>query len=191
MAKNRYTITGRLLDRLTLQGIEGLVVKAWDNRLIYKDVICGATTGYDLNFDVRHLWMRQKSIIGSHFADADSEGVEGKLSRYFVGLAMMSLIRETLRPYFEQSAASNPTSPRNISPGIVKTSMHTALNAIALKYLPIRRSPLKTASDSVYMATKSRQAASTSNTMPGATWGIKNTEGSSDRNRNRAASNAA
>ena len=33
-------------------------------------VICGATTGYNLNFDVRHLWMRQKSIIGSHFADA-------------------------------------------------------------------------------------------------------------------------
>ena len=35
-------------------------------------VICGATTGYNLNFDVRHLWMRQKQIIGSHFADADS-----------------------------------------------------------------------------------------------------------------------
>ncbi len=33
-------------------------------------VICGATSGYDLNFDVRHLWMRQKSIIGSHFANA-------------------------------------------------------------------------------------------------------------------------
>jgi crotonyl-CoA carboxylase/reductase len=33
-------------------------------------VICGATTGFDLNFDVRHLWMHQKSIIGSHFADA-------------------------------------------------------------------------------------------------------------------------
>ena len=33
-------------------------------------VICGATTGFDLSFDVRHLWMHQKSIIGSHFADA-------------------------------------------------------------------------------------------------------------------------
>ncbi len=32
-------------------------------------VICGATTGFDLNFDVRHLWMHQKSIIGSHFAN--------------------------------------------------------------------------------------------------------------------------
>jgi crotonyl-CoA carboxylase/reductase len=35
-----------------------------------KIVICGATSGYDLTFDVRYLWMRQKSIIGSHFANA-------------------------------------------------------------------------------------------------------------------------
>jgi crotonyl-CoA carboxylase/reductase len=34
-------------------------------------VICGATTGFQLTFDVRHLWMRQKSIIGSHFANAE------------------------------------------------------------------------------------------------------------------------
>ena len=35
-----------------------------------KVVICGATSGFSLNFDVRYLWMRQKSIIGSHFANA-------------------------------------------------------------------------------------------------------------------------
>lgn len=35
-----------------------------------KIVICGATTGYDLSFDVRYLWMRQKRIIGSHFANS-------------------------------------------------------------------------------------------------------------------------
>jgi crotonyl-CoA carboxylase/reductase len=35
-----------------------------------KIVICGATSGYQLDFDVRHLWMRQKQIIGSHFANA-------------------------------------------------------------------------------------------------------------------------
>jgi crotonyl-CoA carboxylase/reductase len=35
-----------------------------------KVVICAGTTGYDLDFDVRHLWMRQKEIIGSHFANA-------------------------------------------------------------------------------------------------------------------------
>ena len=35
-----------------------------------KVVICGATTGFNLEFDVRYLWMRQKQILGSHFANA-------------------------------------------------------------------------------------------------------------------------
>jgi crotonyl-CoA carboxylase/reductase len=35
-----------------------------------KVVICGATSGYNLDFDVRYLWMRQKQIVGSHFANA-------------------------------------------------------------------------------------------------------------------------
>jgi len=35
-----------------------------------KIVICGASTGYRLDFDARYLWMRQKQIIGSHFASA-------------------------------------------------------------------------------------------------------------------------
>jgi crotonyl-CoA carboxylase/reductase len=35
-----------------------------------KVVICAGTSGYDLDFDVRYLWMRQKQIIGSHFANA-------------------------------------------------------------------------------------------------------------------------
>jgi crotonyl-CoA carboxylase/reductase len=30
-----------------------------------KVVICGATSGYQLDFDVRYLWMRQKQIIGA------------------------------------------------------------------------------------------------------------------------------
>jgi crotonyl-CoA carboxylase/reductase len=34
-----------------------------------KVVICGATTGFQLDFDVRYLWMRQKQIIGSHGAN--------------------------------------------------------------------------------------------------------------------------
>ena len=35
-----------------------------------KVVICAGTTGFDVDFDVRYLWMRQKQIIGSHFANA-------------------------------------------------------------------------------------------------------------------------
>jgi crotonyl-CoA carboxylase/reductase len=34
-----------------------------------KVAICAATTGYNLDFDVRYLWMRQKQILGSHYAD--------------------------------------------------------------------------------------------------------------------------
>ncbi len=35
-----------------------------------KVVICGATSGFQLDFDVRYLWMRQKQIIGSHGVNA-------------------------------------------------------------------------------------------------------------------------
>jgi crotonyl-CoA carboxylase/reductase len=35
-----------------------------------KVVTCGATTGYMLDFDVRHLWMRQKQIVGAHAFNA-------------------------------------------------------------------------------------------------------------------------
>ena len=35
-----------------------------------KVVICAGTTGYNLDFDVRYLWMKQKEIVGSHFANA-------------------------------------------------------------------------------------------------------------------------
>ncbi|MCX8502101.1 MAG: zinc-binding dehydrogenase [Alphaproteobacteria bacterium] len=31
-------------------------------------VTCGATTGYGSQLDLRHLWMRQKRLQGSHFA---------------------------------------------------------------------------------------------------------------------------
>ena len=35
-------------------------------RRLGKIVICGATTGFELNFDARYLWMHQKQIVGSH-----------------------------------------------------------------------------------------------------------------------------
>jgi len=35
-----------------------------------KVVICAGTTGFNLDFDVRYLWIKQKEIIGSHFANA-------------------------------------------------------------------------------------------------------------------------
>ncbi|HEU4737371.1 MAG TPA: zinc-binding dehydrogenase, partial [Solirubrobacterales bacterium] len=44
-----------------------------------KVVICGATTGFRLDFDVRYLWMRQKQIIGSHGANPFQAHVANKL----------------------------------------------------------------------------------------------------------------
>ncbi|HLH15143.1 MAG TPA: zinc-binding dehydrogenase, partial [Solirubrobacteraceae bacterium] len=35
-----------------------------------KIVICAGTTGIDVDFNVAILWMRQKEILGSHFANA-------------------------------------------------------------------------------------------------------------------------
>lgn len=32
-------------------------------------VVCGATTGYQIDVDLRILWMRQKRLQGSHFAN--------------------------------------------------------------------------------------------------------------------------
>ena len=32
-------------------------------------VICAGTTGYKLTVDARYLWMRQKTLQGSHFAN--------------------------------------------------------------------------------------------------------------------------
>jgi len=44
-----------------------------------KVVICGATSGFNLDFDVRYLWMRQKEILGSHFANAYEATLANKL----------------------------------------------------------------------------------------------------------------
>lgn len=32
-------------------------------------VICGGTSGYNGDVDLRHLWMRSKRLQGSHYAD--------------------------------------------------------------------------------------------------------------------------
>src|ERR671930_395569 len=52
-----FTAYRMLMDRCKLQ--------AGHNVLIW-----GAAAGYELDFDVRYLWMRQKEILGSHFANA-------------------------------------------------------------------------------------------------------------------------
>jgi crotonyl-CoA carboxylase/reductase len=42
-------------------------------------VICAGTTGYNLTFDVRYLWMHQKRVQGSHFANLKQAAAANKL----------------------------------------------------------------------------------------------------------------
>lgn len=57
-----------------------------------KVVICGATSGFELNFDVRYLWMRQKEILGSHFANA-----------YECNLANELVIQKKINPTLDET----------------------------------------------------------------------------------------
>jgi len=56
-----------------------------------KIVICGATSGYELTFDVRYLWMRQKRIIGSHFANTHQAEIANRM-----------MIEKKIRPVLDQ-----------------------------------------------------------------------------------------
>jgi crotonyl-CoA carboxylase/reductase len=51
-------------------GREVFPVSVYTVKPFGKVVTCGATTGYQLDFDVRYLWMRQKQIVGSHAFNA-------------------------------------------------------------------------------------------------------------------------
>ena len=42
-------------------------------------VICAGTTGYNTTFDVRYMWMHQKRLQGSHFANLMQASAANKL----------------------------------------------------------------------------------------------------------------
>jgi len=42
-------------------------------------VICAGTTGFNLTFDVRYMWMHQKRLQGSHFAHLAQASAANKL----------------------------------------------------------------------------------------------------------------
>ncbi len=43
-------------------------------------VVCAGTTGYNATVDLRYLWMRQKRLQGSHFANAEQSGQMNELA---------------------------------------------------------------------------------------------------------------
>lgn len=64
-------------------------------------VICGATTGFELTFDVRHLWMRQKSIIGAHGSNAE----ESQRANDLVSSGKINPVLTRVYPFAECPAA--------------------------------------------------------------------------------------
>jgi crotonyl-CoA carboxylase/reductase len=44
-------------------------------------VVCAGTTGYNATVDLRYLWMRQKRLQGSHFANTEQSNEMNKLAR--------------------------------------------------------------------------------------------------------------
>ena len=42
-------------------------------------VICAGTTGYNLTLDARYLWMHQKRVQGSHFANLNQASLANRL----------------------------------------------------------------------------------------------------------------
>jgi crotonyl-CoA carboxylase/reductase len=77
-----------------------------------KIVICGATTGFNLTFDVRYLWMRQKSIIGSHFSNAFQAD---KANRLIADGKIKPVLDEVFD--FEQTAEAHQRMADNLHKG--------------------------------------------------------------------------
>ena len=81
-----------------------------------KVVICGATSGYQLDFDVRYLWMRQKEIIGSHFANAwECNKANALIEEGKIRPVLWQTMGSTASPTRTSSCATTSTSARSRS----------------------------------------------------------------------------
>lgn len=86
-----------------------------------KIVIVGATSGHRLDFDVRHLWMRQKSIIGSHFANAYEAT---RANQLIIEKKIRPVLSETLP--FEDLAKAHQKMYRNAHHGKIAILVQAA-----------------------------------------------------------------
>ena len=74
-------------------------------------VFCAGTTGYNLTFDARYVWMRQKRVQGSHFAsrmeadDANHLVMDGKVG---TGLSRVFPFEECAEPHALMAANQHP-----------------------------------------------------------------------------------
>lgn len=79
-------------------------------------VFCAGTTGYNLTFDARYVWMRQKRIQGSHFATLKQAAAANQL---MVESRLDPCLSETFRwdqlPEAHQRMADNQHKPGNMA----------------------------------------------------------------------------
>ena len=74
-----------------------------------KVVTCAATTGYDIQYDNRYLWMNSKSIIGCHFANSNESNIvnglinDDKIKTFVSCTYDFNDINEALKKFVENS----------------------------------------------------------------------------------------
>ncbi|MBI3185946.1 MAG: crotonyl-CoA carboxylase/reductase [Myxococcales bacterium] len=91
-----------------------------------KVVICGATSGYQLGFDVRHLWMRQKSILGSHFSNA----YQAERANELVHDGRIATVVDQVFP-FEATAQAHAVMAANRHAGKLVVNVQAPMEALA------------------------------------------------------------
>jgi crotonyl-CoA carboxylase/reductase len=74
-------------------------------------VVCGGTSGYNCDLDVRHLWMRQKRLQGSHFASvAECAATNALVAQQRIDPALSRVFR------FDQVGQSHQLMRDNLHP---------------------------------------------------------------------------
>lgn len=79
-------------------------------------VICAGTTGYNATVDLRYLWMRQKRLQGSHFAnDEQARGINDLVTRGLVDPCLACTFPNDELPQAHQMMYENRHPPGNMS----------------------------------------------------------------------------
>ena len=74
-----------------------------------KVVTCAATTGFDISYDHRYLWMDSKSILGCHFANpyearkANDLVVSGKIKPFVSSIFNFNEVDNALEKFKENN----------------------------------------------------------------------------------------
>jgi crotonyl-CoA carboxylase/reductase len=97
-------------------------------------VFCAGTTGFNITFDARFVWMRQKRIQGSHFANLKQASAANKfVIERRIDPCMSEVFPWTQIPHAHTKMWKNQHAPGNMAVLISapKTGLRTYEDAIA------------------------------------------------------------